>query len=235
MTGGRSTTVAGLPLVHALEDALDRWWARWVPVVFPGYALARLVTADWPWTWAAAATSVLTFSAAGLVPSLSAVRRQEITLLEGERCWVWANLNNPWLDAASLRVWLSATLATLLTGWTAGYTLRGRYTPRLAPDFTDWSGWAGEAMNWAAVLGLVALVVTAMARVGGRWGALLDPLVVPVPNPILHAGLLDFGGGLLLVPELLIARSTGLPWMRLVGWRLLQAASAALLAAALPM
>jgi len=227
--------MAALPLVHTLQEALDRWWTRWVPVVFPGYALARLLSADWPWVWAAAATSTLTFSAAGLIPSLNALQRGEMTPGEAERCWIWGNLNNPWLDAATLRVWVSASMATLLTGWTAAYALPGRSTPRRPPDFTDWASWAGEAMNWAAVLGLVVLVVAGMATVGGgAWGALLDPLVSPVPNPVLHAALLDFGGGLLLVPELLVARSVGLPVGRLLGWRLMQAASAALLAAALP-
>lgn len=225
------------PFVRSLAQGLDLWWERWVPVVFPGYLAARVATARWPWPAAAAVTSALSFSAAGVLSGLDAYRRREVTAAEAERCWIWANGNNPWLTAVNPHVWISAGLATALVGLAshARPARTAQSVPRLHPAATEWGAWTAEAMNWAAVLGVVSLITAVGGLVGPPtrlWLGVLDPLSSPPSDPVWGAAALSLNGALLLVPELVLARRLGLPAGRLLLWRLLQAALAAILAAA---
>ncbi|MGC8489008.1 MAG: hypothetical protein ACP5QO_12460, partial [Clostridia bacterium] len=105
---------------HILALGLDRWWSEDVPVLFPAYLAARLLTRRMTQLWQTLALSAATFPAVAILGNLAAVREGKMSRPVFERLWVWGNLQNPALVTLPPRAVAAGYLAVLVTGFTIG-------------------------------------------------------------------------------------------------------------------
>jgi hypothetical protein len=211
---------------HILALGLDRWWSEDVPVLFPAYLAARVLTRRLRLLWQTVALSAATFPAVAMVGNLAAVREGKMSHPVFERLWVWGNLQNPALVTLPPRAVAAGYLAVLATGLIIGLP-DGGPPPRRRPPL-DLPRTAGDAMNWAAVLlagTLAAALLGSLCR-DASWLRWIEPLSAPASDPTLAAVAVATNGALFLGVELWLAARAGLFWPRLLFWRLLAAALA---------
>jgi hypothetical protein len=205
-------------------EAVARWWATLVPIVFPGYlAGSRLASSVRDARWALALLGLATWPAVGGALALRAVETRTLPPRQVETLWLWANFTNPLL-MPDARVAAAVLLADATVAIGGTLRLGAGHLPVPIALRGTWPDWAADAMTWATVFGAGTVLVAWAESVWpapAMWLGLAEPVTHVLAHPPLAAFALALNGLVFLVPQLWQAWRVGLnPW-RLLTWRLL--------------
>lgn len=219
------------------QSAINLWWARVVPILFPGYLLGTwVVPLIMPYEAVTGLLSLATFPVVGATLALEHYRQGRVSREDAERAWVFGNFTNPLLLPLNLESQVCLLAANGLLCAAALHAIPRRAAPVPARSLMPrgWPASAMDAMNWSAVYGAGVVIVTLMAGlhpVLTRLAFLGEVAVQATTAPIwLRTAIGGSGGLVFLLPQLYQARELGLPTGRLALWRVAAASLAGLLA-----
>ncbi len=179
-------------------DAINLWWTRLVPIMFPGFVLGQALGSLWPshrlQTW-----MILAFFTFPPVVALSLVdltRQGHLSPQELTPLLLYTNLANPLLFPQP-RVGIFMDGATLLAAiLIAPRPIRRQLTQ---PVPIKPRRWIIDAMNWTSILGFATIGAWLIQNWLGGWplGWLIEPIAwhwKPGPTPLFAPWAMAFGG-----------------------------------------
>ena len=224
---------AGTQFPNLWADAVQYWWSRIVPLVFPSLLMVEILIQLLPGRTGIQAwmRSMASF------PLVGAMRRCDHAASNPSspslyQDLVWSNCYNPLLFTPLARG-MFLDLCLLVA---AGLTIAIRGGPlfptrRTPPVSIRWRSAALDAMNWATIL-LAEIMVSRIVRLPSwHWlyQIVVDPFPTPSPHLLLDVFMLATNGVIMLVPLLLYAARLRLSWQRIAIDRLIQAGWATLI------